>query len=422
MKILIVGSGGREHAIVWKLSKSVRDVELFCAPGNAGIAQLAKCFSTRADDVAGLAELSEGLAVDLTVVGPEAPLVKGIANLFADKSLRIVGPTQAAAQLEGSKIFAKQFMARHKIPTARFSACENPEEARVRLKSLFHFPIVIKADGLAAGKGVRIAQNQSEFDQTIDDLMVRRVFGDAGARVVLEEFLAGQEASLMLFTDGKDYRPLVPARDYKRVETGDRGPNTGGMGSFSTPGLLSSEETAAICRKIVEPALEGMYSEGAPFSGILYVGLMLTEEGPFVVEFNARMGDPETQSVLVRLESDLVDIFESIATGRVSQADIEWSDNSSVCVVAASGGYPGLFETGKPITGLEAAESVQDVAVFHAGTSVVDGAVVTAGGRVLGVTARAPHLQDSRARAYEAIGKLGFDRIHYRTDIAQSVP
>jgi phosphoribosylamine--glycine ligase len=281
---------------------------------------------------------------------------------------------------------------------------------------------VIKADGLAAGKGVRIAQNRSEFDYAIDEIMVQRLFGDAGAKVVLEEFLTGQEASLMLFTDGKDYRALVPARDYKRVETGDRGPNTGGMGSFSTPGLLGSEETAAICRQIIEPTLEGMIDEGYPFSGILYLGLMLTRDGPFVVEYNARLGDPETQSVLVRLESDLVDILDSIASRRIARADIAWSDDSSVCVVAASGGYPGPSETGKPITGLEAAQTVQGVAVFHAGTALVNGTIVTAGGRVLGVTARAPQLQEARARAYEAIGKLSFDRIHYRTDIAQSAP
>jgi phosphoribosylamine--glycine ligase len=422
MRILVIGSGGREHAIAWKLSKSPRNVELFCAPGNAGIARLAKCFPTRADDVAGLADLARGLGIDLTVVGPEVPLVKGIASLFADKNLGIVGPTQAAAQLEGSKIFAKQFMARHRIPTARFVVCQSPDSARDQLKSHFRLPVVVKADGLAAGKGVRIAQDQREFDQAIDEMMVQRVFGDAGSRVVLEEFLPGQEASLMLFTDGKGYRLLAPARDYKRVDTGDRGPNTGGMGSFSTPGLLGAEQTAAICRKIIEPTLEAMNAEGAPFSGVLYVGLMLTAEGPFVVEYNARLGDPETQSVLVRLESDLVDIFESIASGGIGQAKIEWSDDSSVCVVAASGGYPGPFESGNPISGLDDAESVEGVAVFHAGTSIVNGRIATAGGRVLGITARASRLQDARARAYEAIARLSFDRIHYRTDIAQPPP
>src|SRR5215471_14152017 len=418
MRILVVGSGGREHALVRKLSRSARDVELFCAPGSAGIAQLAKCVPTRADDVAGLVGLVQELGIDLTMVGPEAPLVNGIADLFAENNLQIVGPTRTAARLEGSKIFAKQFMSRHQIPTARFSVCQSPEVAREQLKTHFRLPVVVKADGLAAGKGVRIAHDPEEFDRAIDEMMVQRVFGEAGSRIVLEEFLAGQEASLMLFTDGRDYRLLAPARDYKRVNTGDRGPNTGGMGSFSTPGLLSPEETAAICRKIIGPALEGMNRDGDPFSGILYVGLMLTREGPFVVEFNARLGDPETQSVLVRLDTDLLDIFELIASRQIGQCEIEWSDDSSVCVVAASRGYPGPFEGGKPIAGLDEAGAIEGVALFHAGTSAVNRTIATAGGRVLGVTARAPSLPDARARAYEAIGKLSFDGMHYRTDIA----
>ena len=422
MKILVIGSGGREHAIVWKLSKSARDVDLFCAPGNAGIAQLAKCIPTGVDDVRALAEFACDLGVDLTVVGPEVPLVKGIADLFTRKGLLIVGPTQGAARLEGSKVFAKQFMARHRIPTARFVVCDSPDSARAELNRSFTLPIVVKADGLAAGKGVRIAQDREEFDNALEELMVRRVFGEAGARVVLEEFLPGQEASLMLFTDGRGYRLLAPARDYKRVDTGDRGPNTGGMGSFSTPGLLSPEQTEAICREIVDPTLDGMSREGTPFSGVLYVGLMLTKDGPCVVEYNARLGDPETQSVLVRLESDLAGIFESIAGGSIGQTELEWSSDSSVCVVAASGGYPGVFDSGKPIAGLEEANAVEGVAVFHAGTSVIDGAISTAGGRVLGVTARGPTLEDARTRAYEAIGKLSFDRIHYRTDIAERPP
>jgi phosphoribosylamine--glycine ligase len=313
-------------------------------------------------------------------------------------------------------------MARHGIPTARFVVCDSPETARAELKKNFKLPIVVKADGLAAGKGVRIALDQAEFESAVEEMMVRRVFGDAGARVVLEEFLQGREASLMLFSDGRDYRLLAPARDYKRVDTGDRGPNTGGMGSFSTPGLLGSEETAAICRDIVVPTLDGLNSKGTPFRGILYVGLMLTANGPFVVEYNARLGDPETQSVLVRLESDLATIFESIATGSIGQTPIEWSGDSSVSVVAASGGYPGSFESGKPIAGLDEASAVDGVVVFHAGTSLVNGAIRTAGGRVLGVTARAPALQDARARAYKAMGKLSFDQIHYRTDIAQTSP
>src|SRR5215471_1579870 len=419
MKILVIGSGGREHAIVWKLSKSGSRVELFCAPGNAGIGQLAKCFPTGADDVGALAALACELGIDLTVVGPEVPLVKGIVNQFKGKGLRIVGPTEAAARVEGSKVFAKQFMRRHRIPTARFVVCDSPESARAELNRNFALPIVVKSDGLAAGKGVRIALDQTDFENALEEMMVRRVFGEAGARVVLEEFLPGQEASLMLFTDGRDYRLLAPARDYKRVDTGDRGPNTGGMGSFSTPGLLSPEQTASICREIVDPTLEGLNQEGTPFRGILYIGLMLTKDGPCVVEYNARLGDPETQSVLVRLESDLAGIFDSIAGGSIGGTEVEWSADSSVCVVAASGGYPGSFERGKAIAGLDEASRVEGVSVFHAGTSVVDGDISTAGGRVLGVTARAQTLEDARARAYEAMRKISFDRIHYRTDIAQ---
>jgi phosphoribosylamine--glycine ligase len=419
MKILVIGSGGREHAICWKLAQSPQASALYCAPGNAGIAEIATCFPADVSDAGSLANLAVAIGADLTVIGPEAPLVAGVAEAFRAQSLRLVGPSRAAAQLEGSKIFAKQFMARHSIPTAQFTACHSPESARAALELEYKFPVVIKADGLAAGKGVRIASDEREFEEAINAMMVEGIFGEAGSRIVLEECLIGREASLMIFTDGRDYKVLVPAQDYKRVFDNDRGPNTGGMGSFSTPGLIDDQTLARITREIVEPTLEGMAAEDNPFAGVLYTGLMLTEGGPQVIEYNARMGDPETQAVLVRLESDLVDIFEAIVDGEIGPTSISWSDASSVCIVAASGGYPGAFEKGKPINGLDEAKSLEGVAVFHAGTMRDEqGSYLSSGGRVLGVTARAATLEAARARAYEAINKISFDGMHYRKDIA----
>jgi phosphoribosylamine--glycine ligase len=420
MKILVIGSGGREHAIAWKLSKSARSPRLVCAPGNPGMAQIGRCLPSDVQDAGALANLAESIGADLTVVGPEAPLVAGVADVFSVRNLRIVGPTQAAARLEGSKIFAKEFMARNKIPTARFTVCDSPESARATLDSSYEFPVVAKADGLAAGKGVRIAADSKEFDAAINAMMVERVFGEAGSRVVLEECLVGEEASLMIFTDGADYKAIAPARDYKRVWDGDRGPNTGGMGSFSTPGLIDEQTLATIQRRIIEPTLEGMRAEGCPFRGVLYVGLMLTADGPRVIEYNARLGDPETQAILPRLQTDLVDIFDSIADGGIGRREIAWSKGSCVCVVAASSGYPEQFERGKRITGLEEASSMEGTVVFHAGTAIdSEDHLITAGGRVVGVTALGPSLEEARARAYQAIEAMSFDGIHYRRDIAR---
>ncbi|HYP29035.1 MAG TPA: phosphoribosylamine--glycine ligase [Blastocatellia bacterium] len=419
MKILVIGSGGREHAIVWKLSQSPNVSALYCAPGNAGIAEVSGCFPANVNDAGSLANLAESMGADLTVVGPEAPLVAGVADVFASRNLKLFGPSQAAAQLEGSKIFAKQFMARHSIPTARFTACHSPESARATRKLEYEFPVVVKADGLAAGKGVRIIDSEAEFDMAINAIMVQRAYGDAGSRIVLEEHLSGREASLMIFADGRGYKIIPPAQDYKRAQDGDSGPNTGGMGSFSTPGLIDDATLERITRGIVEPTLEGMASEGSPFRGVLYAGLMLTDGGPKVIEYNARLGDPETQAVLVRLESDLAEIFDAVASDRIGDTPISWSAHSSVCVVAASSGYPGEYQQGKPITGLDEASSLENVAVFHAGTMRDEqGSVLTSGGRVLGVTARAESLASARDRAYEAIGKIGFDGMHYRKDIA----
>jgi phosphoribosylamine---glycine ligase len=423
MKILVIGSGGREHALVWKLRQSALAKEIFCAPGNAGIAEMAVCLPADVNDAGSLANLAESLAADLTIIGPEAPLVVGAADAFHARGLRIVGPTMNAARLEGSKIFAKQFMARRSIPTAQFTACHSPESARAALEAEYKFPVVIKADGLAAGKGVRLAHDQSEFDDAINAMMEERVFGDAGARIVLEECLFGREVSVMVFTDGRDYKIIAPAQDYKRANDGDQGPNTGGMGSFSTQGLIDDATFERIEREIIEPTLAGMLDEGNAFSGILYAGLMLTDAGPKVIEYNARMGDPETQAVMARLDSDLVEIFNAIADGQIKSCSINWSADSSVCVVAASGGYPGEFIKGKPITGLDEASRVEGATVFHAGTMRDEqGSFLTSGGRVLGVTARAATIEGARARAYEAIAKIKFDGMRYRKDIAASEP
>jgi phosphoribosylamine--glycine ligase len=355
----------------------------------------------------------------MTIVGPEAPLVQGIAEAFEARSLRLIGPSAPAARLEGSKIFAKDFMARNSIPTARFTVCGSPSAALGERARDYSFPVVVKADGLAAGKGVRIAGDPGEFEEAIRAMMIDRVFGEAGSSVVLEECLLGREASLMIFSDGRDYQVIVPAQDYKRVYDGDLGPNTGGMGSFSTPGLLDDETLVRVRREIVEPTLEGMTAEGNPFRGVLYVGLMLTADGPRVIEYNVRMGDPETQAVLMRLDSDLVEIFEAMLDERIGMEQITWSTDSAVCVVAASGGYPGEFKRGMPISGLER-KTPEGLVVFHSGTATNEqGKLVTAGGRVLGITARDNALSGARSKAYDFLGMLNFEGIHYRTDIAR---
>ncbi len=421
MKILVIGSGGREHALVWKLAKSPLASKIYCAPGNAGISEIATCIPVDVNDPEALARLAESVSAELTVVGPEAPLVGGVSEAFRQRGLRMVGPSAAAAHLEGSKIFTKEFTSRHSIPTARFESCDSPALAQDAITKRFQFPVVVKADGLAAGKGVRIVASQSEFDHAVNEMMVERVFGDAGSRLLLEECLVGREASVMIFTDGRDYKMIVPAQDHKRVFDHDQGPNTGGMGSFSTPGLIDDSTLSQVAREIIEPTLEGMSAEGHPFSGILYAGLMLTSDGPKLIEFNARLGDPETQAVLVRLESDLVEIFEAVVACKIGSMQVEWSEDSAVCVVAASGGYPGSFEKGKPITGLDDADSIEGVVVFHAGTTRQDMSEYrTSGGRVLGVTARASTLDAARAKAYQAIGRIKFEGMHYRTDIAEA--
>jgi phosphoribosylamine--glycine ligase len=417
MKVLVLGSGGREHALVWKLRQSSRISQLYCAPGNGGIADEAECLPADLKSLDAIVSLATRLQPDLTVVGPELPLTLGVVDEFDRRGWRVFGPTQAAAQLESSKSFAKEFLQRNHIPTAPFAICDSIEQVRSALGH-FHLPVVVKADGLAAGKGVVIAKSKEEAASVAAEMLSGRMLGDAGARVVLEECLKGDELSFLLFSDGERVAPLVAAQDHKRVGDGDTGPNTGGMGAYSTTELVDVGMRDWLVNHIARPVVAGMKAEGTEFKGVLYCGLMITARGPMVLEFNCRFGDPETQPILMRLESDLVEALEASIEGRISEGDFKWSQDPSVCVVMSSGGYPGTFEVGKRIDGLSEANAVEGVKVFHAGTSRRDGVYYTSGGRVLGVTARAADLKTAVARAYEACGKISFDGAHYRKDIA----
>ncbi|MFZ0731236.1 MAG: phosphoribosylamine--glycine ligase [Candidatus Sulfotelmatobacter sp.] len=417
MKVLILGSGGREHALAWKLRQSPRITQLYCAPGNDGIADEAECIATDLKSLDSVVELATRLQPDLTVVGPELPLTLGVVDEFQRRGWKVFGPTQAAARLESSKSFAKEFLQRHHIPTAPFATCDSIEQVRSALGH-FHTPVVVKADGLAAGKGVVIAKTKEEAASVAAEMLSGKMLGEAGARVVLEECLQGDELSFLVFSDGERVAPLVGAQDHKRVGDGDTGPNTGGMGAYSTANIVDDQMRDWLLHHIAQPVVAGMKAEGTEFKGVLYCGLMMTARGPMVLEFNCRFGDPETQPILMRLESDLVEAIEASIEGRVSAGDFKWSADASVCVVMASGGYPGTFEMGKRINGLEAADALEGVKVFHAGTSKRDGVFYTSGGRVLGVTARAADLPTAVARAYEACGKIWFEGAHYRTDIA----
>ncbi|MGH9814686.1 MAG: phosphoribosylamine--glycine ligase [Candidatus Acidiferrales bacterium] len=419
MKVLVIGSGGREHALVWKLRRSSRVTKLWCAPGNGGIALDAECLATDAKDVAALADLAQKLAADLTVVGPELPLVLGITDEFEKRGLRIVGPSKAAARLEGSKVFAKQFMERHSIPTAPLYGIHDSAGDAYGALCAVDWPCVIKADGLAAGKGVLVAPDPDTATAFIDQLMEQRQFGDAGARVIMEEALEGKELSYIVLTDGRHIVPLAPTRDHKRALEGNQGPNTGGMGAYSTDSLLSPELEKQIRSTIVEPAIRGLAADGLPYQGFFYFGLMLTAQGPRVLEFNCRLGDPEAQAVIARMDFDLAEALDAVAAGRLEQFQPRWKPGASVCIVMASGGYPGEFETGKPIDGLDAAAKSGAV-IFHAGTKREGENFVTTGGRVLGVTATAPSLPEALRTAYDAAGKIRFHRAHFRTDIAKS--
>ncbi|MGB9362888.1 MAG: phosphoribosylamine--glycine ligase, partial [Candidatus Sulfotelmatobacter sp.] len=385
MKILVLGSGGREHALVWKLRQSARVSKVYCAPGNGGIADEAECLPVDLKSVDSMVALGQQLQPDLTVVGPELPLMLGVADEFARRGWPVFGPTKAAAQLESSKSFAKEFLQRHRIPTAAYAICDSMEEVREGLAH-FHVPVVVKADGLAAGKGVVIAASKEEAAVVAGEMLNGKMVGEAGARVVLEECLKGDELSFLVLSDGERVAPLVAAQDHKRVGDGDMGPNTGGMGAYSTADIIDDTMRDWLVNHIAKPVVAGMKAEGAEYKGVLYCGLMMTARGPMVLEFNCRFGDPETQPILMRLESDLVDALEASIAGRVSEGDFKWAEDAAVCVVMASGGYPGTFEMGKKITGLDVAAEIEGVKVFHAGTSKRDGEFYTAGGRVLGVS------------------------------------
>jgi phosphoribosylamine---glycine ligase len=418
MKVLVLGSGGREHALVWKLRQAARVSQLYCAPGNGGIGDEAECLPTDLKSLESMTALAAKLQPDLTVVGPELPLSLGVVDAFAERGWAVFGPTQAAAQLEASKSFAKAFLHRHRIPTAPYAICESAEQVRSALGH-FHAPVVVKADGLAAGKGVVIAKSKEEAMSVAADMLSGRMLGQAGARVVLEECLKGDELSFLVFSDGERVAPLVAAQDHKRVGDGDTGPNTGGMGAYSTPDIVDDKMRDWLVTHIAKPVVAGMKEEGAEFKGVLYCGLMMTARGPMVLEFNCRFGDPETQPILMRLESDLVEALEASIEGRVSEGDFKWSPEASVCVVMASGGYPGTFDAGKRITGLEEAGEIEGVKVFHSGSTKRGEGYYTSGGRVLGVTARAGSLETAVGKAYEACGKISFDGAHYRKDIAE---
>jgi phosphoribosylamine--glycine ligase len=417
MKILVLGSGGREHALVWKLRQSARVSKVYCAPGNGGIADEAECLPVDLKSVDSMVALGQQLQPDLTVVGPELPLMLGVVDEFTRRGWPVFGPTAAAAQLESSKSFAKEFLQRHRIPTAAYAICDSVDEVREALPH-FHLPVVVKADGLAAGKGVVIAASKEEAASVAAEMLSGKMVGEAGARVVLEECLKGDELSFLVLSDGERVAPLVAAQDHKRVGEGDTGPNTGGMGAYSTADIVDDTMRDWLVHHIAKPVIEGMKAEGAEYKGVLYCGLMMSARGPMVLEFNCRFGDPETQPILMRLESDLVDALEASIAGRVSEGDFKWSGDASVCVVMASGGYPGTFEIGKKIVGLEEAAAIDQVKVFHAGTTKRADFFYTAGGRVLGVSARAAELQTAVHSAYQACGKIRFDEAHWRKDIA----
>ncbi len=418
MKILVIGGGGREHALVWKLRQSAQAETIWCAPGNGGIAQDAECLPVDTKDVGAMVALAERLKPDLTVVGPEMPLVLGVGDEFSRRGLRIVGPSKQAAQLEGSKVFAKEFLERQGIPTASvYGVYDSPGDAYSALCAV-DWPVVVKADGLCGGKGVLVTASPDEATGFIARLMEKREFGASGARVLLEEALEGEELSYIVLTDGENILPLAPTRDHKRVFDGNQGPNTGGMGAYSSDDLLPAALENSILEKIVRPAIRGMAAEGRPYKGFLYFGLMLTPDGPKVLEFNCRMGDPEAQPIVTRMDFDLAEILAAVAEGNLGKVRPNWKKGASICVVMASGGYPGEFQAGKRIEGLAEAAAVPGVVVFHAGTRREGTSYYTSGGRVLGVTATGVDLETAIRTCYAAVGKVRFDGAHFRTDIA----
>src|ERR1700730_1040711 len=421
MKIMVVGGGGREHALVWKLRQSPRVEQIWCTPGNAGIAEEAECLNVDAGDVAKLVALADDLKPDLTVVGPELPLVNGIGDAFATRDWPIVAPARQAAQLQGSKIFAKQCLQRHNIATAKaYGSYDSAQDALAALKRI-DWPVVIKADGLCAGKGVFLASDLPAARDFIERAMLRNEFGAGGHRILLEETLQGEELSFIILTDGERYAPFVATRDHKRAFEGDQGPNTGGMGAYSSDDLLSPAMRNFILQRVVEPTIRGLAADGVRYQGFLYFGLMLTASGPKVLEFNCRLGDPEAQAIVARMDFDLAEVLSDAYSGRLDPSRLHWKPGASVCVVLASGGYPGKFQTNKTITGLTDIDKNSGVEVFHAGTERSGDLMITNGGRVLGVTAPAPSIEVALEKAYGAIRKIHFEGMHYRQDIAARV-
>lgn len=416
MKVLVVGGGGREHALCWKIAQSPLVDTLYCAPGNPGIAELAECVHIGVDEIETLCAFAKAEAIDLTVVGPEVPLTLGIVDTFQAAGLEIFGPSKAAARIEGSKGFSKDLMARYAIPTAAYKSFTEHAAAVAYLREQ-GAPIVIKADGLAAGKGVIVAMTEKQALTAVDDIMLDKVFGAAGASVVIEEFMDGEEASFFAFTDGRNILPLASSQDHKRVYDNDEGPNTGGMGAYSPAPVVTAALHDEIVATIVKPTIAGMAQDGCPYSGILYVGLMIKNGKPRVVEFNARFGDPEAQPLLMRMKSDIVPVLQACARGELCQEAIEWHDKAAVCVVMASGGYPAGFKKGLPISGLEEAGRIEDLVVFHAGTGLKEGRIVNNGGRVLGVTGLGTDVRAAIAKAYSGVAKISWDGVHYRKDI-----
>lgn len=416
MKILVVGGGGREHAICWKLSKEKNIDKVYCAPGNAGIANVAECVNISDTNIEELLKFAKENEIGLTIVGPEVPLVMGIVDEFEKEGLRVFGPNKKCAQLEGSKAFSKDFMIKHNIPTAKYKEYTNLEEAISEIDS-FGYPVVIKADGLAAGKGVVIPENREDAIATLKEMMSDKKFGAAGDKIVLEEFLKGIETSILAFVDNDTIVPMASAKDHKKVNNYEQGPNTGGMGTFSPSEIYTEELANKVKETVLEKTLEGFKKDGLNFKGILFVGLMITEDGEKVLEYNVRFGDPETQSVLFRLETDLHEIMEAILDNKLKDIEINYSDDEAVCVMLTSGGYPDSYEKGKIITGLENLDD--DIVVFHSGTKMLDGNLVTNGGRVIGITAKSITVKDAAEKVYENIKKINFEGMHYRTDIGR---
>ena len=416
MKVLVIGSGGREHTLVWKISQSPKVDKIYCAPGNAGIAELAECIDITTDDINGLAGFALSDQIDLTVVGPELPLVEGIVDLFESRDLRIFGPSRQAALLEGSKVFSKEIMLKYGVPTAGAEIFSSFKKAKdyVQAKGA---PLVVKADGLAGGKGAVVCHTLDEILKAIEAIMQKKIFGESGKRILVEDCLFGEEASFIVFTDGENIVPMASSQDHKRIYDGDKGPNTGGMGAYSPAPMITPDLSEKIMQEIIRPVIDGLASEGKRYKGVLYAGLIITDEGPKVIEFNVRCGDPESQAVIPRLKNDLIDIINDIIDGRLSARSLDWDERPCVCIVCASDGYPGSYQKGKLISGLQEFNNAKDIILFHAGTKLSGQEIITDGGRVLGVTALGKDIKETIDKAYQAIEKIDFEGMYYRKDI-----